>query len=57
MMGKGKTSGMISLVGKTTRKMKPLGHHIIGNQRGLQHTGKTMKELVKELQQANKKDE
>lgn len=53
-MGKGKTSGMVSLVGKTTPKMKPLGHHIIGSQRGLKPAGKTMQQLVKELQQGKK---
>lgn len=47
-MGKGKTSGMVSLTGKTTRKMKSLGHHVI-SQETYKPKGKSIEQLVKQL--------
>jgi len=52
-MGKGKTSGMISLIGKTSKKMKPLGHHVI-SQESYKPKGKTMQQVVNELTRSNK---
>jgi hypothetical protein len=52
-MGKGKTSGMISLVGKTKPKMKSLGHNLIAS-KSYKPTGKTMQQIVNELTRANK---
>lgn len=54
-MGKGKTSGMISLIGKTSKKMKSLGHHVI-SQESYKPKGKTMQQLVKELTRSNNND-
>lgn len=52
-MGKGKTSGMISLLGKTNPKLKPLGHNLIAA-KSYKPTGKTMQQLVDELTGKNK---
>lgn len=54
-MGKGKTSGMVSLCGKTRPKLKPLGQNLIAAN-SYKPTGKTMQQLVNELIDKNKGD-